>query len=57
VLLEEEKEICKMEDTFDLSEDLRTALGLQKETIITAGEYPVLITKEFVEIIFRIDTK
>lgn len=57
MLLEEEKEICKMEDTFDLSEDLRTALGLQKETIITAGEYPVQITKEFVEIIFRIDTK
>jgi hypothetical protein len=45
------------EDLFVLSKDLRDALGLVKEAEIPVGEYPITITKEFVEIAFRIEMK
>ena len=56
-LIEEGKDICEIDSAFILSKDLRDALGLAIETEIPVGEYPVVITKEFVEITFRIEIK
>lgn len=49
------KDTYTMEEPFELGKDLRAALNLSKETIIPAGQYPVLISKDFVEIKFRIE--
>lgn len=56
-LMEEGTDIFIMEGAFDLSEDLRNALGINEETIIPAGEYPVKITVEIVEIKFALMKK
>lgn len=56
-LREEGKDIFIMEEPFILTKLLRDALGVSKEAIIPAGQYPVVITKEIVEISFRIEMK
>ena len=51
------EDIFIMEESFYLSEKVRIALGLEHETIIPIGEYPVTISKEIIEIKLKIEIK
>ncbi|MCT4629576.1 hypothetical protein, partial [Winogradskyella sp.] len=56
-IAEEGEDIFLMPESFPLNREISNALGIKEDASIIAGECPMIITKDVIEITFEIEMK